>query len=202
LKIESSEGAIVDATIIKSACRPNRIVECAPQEEEGQEEEVKIKDSADADARWLQKGKTYHYGYRGYVRTDEKGYIEMVEVRPANESETKMLETMSEGNQSKRMYADKGFASKANRQKLKEKGIKDGILEKASRGKKLSRWQKLKNRLISAKRFVVERTFGRLKRQFGFTRASYIGRWRVEGQMILKAMSYNLLRAARAIAIQ
>jgi IS5 family transposase len=200
VKVERAEGAVIDATIIESASRPNRTLECSDPEEE--EEDAKIKESADPDARWLKKGKSYHFGYRGYIRTDEKeGYIESVEVRPANESETKMLMRMTEGSRAKRIYADKGFASKENRNALKEKGFKDGIMEKAVRGKKLSILQKLKNRLISGKRFVVERSFGTLKRQFKLTRASYRECWRVEGQMTLKAMSYNLLKAARAVEI-
>lgn len=169
-------------------------------EEEENEEEPTIKESVDCDARWLKKGKKSYFGYRGYVRTDEgDGYIERVEVRPANESETKMLEKMAEGSKAKRVYADKGFASKENRKGLREMGYRDGIMEKASRGKGLTGWQKLKNKLISMKRFVVERTFGTLKRQFKIGRASYRERWRVEGQMNLKAFCYNLLKAGNAM---
>ena len=111
------------------------------------------------------------------------------------------LIAMVEGSSAKRIYADKGFASKANRQMLKERGFSDGILEKASRGKPLNAWQKVKNKLISKQRFVVERAFGTLKRQLLLTRARYRERWRVEGEMRLKALSYNLLKASRAVQL-
>ncbi len=208
LKIKKCMGAIIDATIIASASRANRIIEIEEEkvlEEEQEEEEKKeleVQESADRDARWLKKGKKSYFGYRGYVRTDEgDGYIETVEVRPANESEIKMLEKMAEGSKAKRVYADKGFASKENRKGLKRMGYRDGIMEKAYRGKELTGWQKLKNRLISMKRFVVERTFGTLKRQFKIGRASYRERWRVEGQMTLKAaFCYNLHKAGNIMS--
>lgn len=194
LKVKSCKGAIIDATIIESAARPNRIIEL--EQEEESEEESKIKESVDCDATWLKKGKKSYFGYRAYVRTDEgEGYIETVEVRPANESEIKMLKTMAEGSKAKRVYADKGFASKENRSELRKMGYRDGVMEKATKFKSLSVWQKLKNKLISKKRFVVERSFGTLKRQFKIGRASYRERWRVEGQITLKAFCYNLLKA-------
>ena len=50
---------------------------------------------------------------------------------------------------------DKGAASKAN---LGDKLIHDGIMRKKPRGKAMPHWQKVGNKLISSKRFVVERT--------------------------------------------
>ena len=200
LKVKSCKGAIIDATIIESASRPNRTIELTEEEEEEEKAPI-IKESSDPDARWLKKGKHCYFGYRSYIRTDEgDGYIEAIEVRPANESETKMLHKMAQGSKAIRVYADKGFASKENRDGLRTMGYRDGIMEKASRGKGLSVWQKLKNRLISLKRFVVERSFGTLKRQFKIGRASYRQRWRVEGQMILKAFCYNLLKGSNAMS--
>lgn len=199
LKVKACKGAIIDATIIESASRPNRTIEL--EEECKEKERPEIKESVDPDARWLKKGKRCYFGYRGYIRTDEgDGYIESVEVRSANESETKMLGTMAQDSKAKTIYADKGFASKENRNQLRTMGYRDGIMEKAARNKNLSIWQKLKNRLISLKRFVVERSFGTLKRQFKIGRASYRERWRVQGQLTLKAFCYNLLKAGNAIS--
>jgi len=197
LKVKACDGAVVDATIVESASRPNRVLEPSA---DGQTYE--LKESADPDARWLKKGKHAYFGYRGYARTDsDQGYIESTHVKPANEAETKELAKAVEGSHAKRIYADKGFASKANREMLKNKGFADGIMEKAVRGRKLSLWQKLKNKLISKKRFIVERAFGTLKRQLKMFRASYRTREKVEGQFRLKALCYNLLKAANAVQI-
>ena len=84
-------------------------------------------------------------------------------------------------------------------QQLKNNGFRDGIMEKAYRRKPLTYWQKKKNKLISSVRFVVERAFGTMKRQLLCGRARYRERWRVEGEFYFKAMSYNLLKAARVV---
>jgi len=59
LKVAGSRGAIIDATIIESAARPNQRIEV---DEEGQADVV---DSADEEARWVKKGKDAFFGYRG-----------------------------------------------------------------------------------------------------------------------------------------
>lgn len=200
LKIKESRGAILDATIIESCSRPNKMLETvAIDREEGVTYEVdKVTTSCDADAAWLKKGKKYHYGYKAFVTTDaENGYIEEVHVVPANISEMTEFEKAIEMVESKkrRLYADKGSASKDNREILKSLGFKDGIMHKAYKNKPLSYWQKLFNKLISKTRYKVEQCFGTLKRRFKFTRASYKTTKKVHAQMIFKSIAFNLLKA-------
>ena len=63
--------------------------------------------------------------------------------------------------------ADKGYKSKANDQMLKKKKSKSRVMHKAYRNKPLTNWQIKYNKAISKTRWVVERTFGSLKRWFG-----------------------------------
>ena len=72
---------------------------------------------------------------------------------------------------------------------------------KAVKGKQLSNWEKIKNKLISKRRFKVEQCFGTIKRKFNFNRASYICREKVESQFHFKAICYNLLKAVRMVKI-
>ena len=60
----------------------------------------------------------------------------------------------------------------------------------------MSHWNKLRNKAISKRRFVVERTFGTLKRTYGLARSRYIGLEKVASEVNLKAIAYNLTRAA------
>ncbi|WP_122951224.1 transposase [Bathymodiolus thermophilus thioautotrophic gill symbiont] len=60
----------------------------------------------------------------------------------------------------------------------------------------MSHWHKLRNKAISKRRFVVERTFGTLKRTYGLARSRYIGLEKVASEVNLKAIAYNLVRAA------
>ena len=72
-------------------------------------------------------------------------------------------------------------------------------MHKAHRNKPLTKRQKLANRLISKKRFIIERCFGTLKRIFGMDRASYFGTVKVNAQLLLKAVCMNCLKATNKI---
>ncbi len=201
LKVEKSQGAIVDATIIESAARPKKMLKAVEVDrEEGSCPVFEVEGSEilsqDPDARWLKKGKKSYFGYKGFILVDqEDGYIEHVHVTPANLSEVNELKNIIENRHDHRIYGDKGYASQANKDLLKIKGIKNGLMEKAKKNKPLTHWQKLFNRLISKSRYKVEQGFGTLKRKFNMSRASYISSAKVQAQVTLKAIAFNLLKA-------
>ena len=58
------------------------------------------------------------------------------------------------------------------------------------------RHQKLANKLISKKRYIVEQCFGTAKQLFGMGRASYFGTVKVTAQVVLKSICMNLKKAA------
>lgn len=200
LKVKQSQGAIIDATIIESAARPGKELEAIAVDREEEEPVFETKEEAtlskDPDARWLKKGRKSYFGYKGFMVVDqEEGYIDQVHVTPAHVSETRELEKIIGNRQDRRLYGDKGYASKANKELLKRKGIRNGLMEKAKKNKPLTPWQKVFNRLISKVRYRVEQGFGTLKRRFGLARASYFTTLKVHGQMVLKVMAFNLLKA-------
>lgn len=80
--------------------------------------------------------------------------------------------------------------------------MKDGIMHKAARNRPLTKRQKLINKLISKKRYIIEQGFGTLKRIFRFSRASYMTKLKVETQFWLKAICFNLLKASNKATIQ
>ncbi len=204
LKVKESQGAIIDATLIESAARPRKEMEgMAIDREEDNEYEVKdhISLSKDPDATWLKKGKRSYFGYKGFMVIDqEDGYIDQVHVTPAHVSEVRELEEVMKDRRDKRLYGDKGYASQGNKDMLRSKGIKNGLMEKAKRNKPLTHWQKVFNRMISKIRYRVEQGFGTLKRKFKFTRASYFTTPKVQGQMALKAIAFNLLKASNKVS--
>lgn len=194
LKLEKARCAIVDATIIESCNRPKRttVIENDRQEEET---EIEQSESKDVDARWLKKGNRFFFGYKSFATVDEDGYYEKIHTTPANISEINQFEETIKGSKAKRVLTDKGYASRENREIAKKNGLKDGIMHKAQKNKPLTSREKLINKLISKKRYVVERAFGTLKRQFRFSRASYAGVRKVQAQIIFKAICANLLKA-------
>jgi len=201
LKVKPTAGAIVDATIIESAAAPRKTIEAIPVDREEESdvavyEAADVQMSADKDARWLKKGSKRFFGYKSFITVGaEQGYVEKVSVTPANVSEFTHFEKAIEGVETSRYYADKGNASAKNREILKKKGIKSGIMYSAYRNKPLGYWQKLFNKTVSKVRYKVEQAFGTMKRRFKFTKASYFGTEKVLGQCFLKAIAFNLLKA-------
>jgi len=94
-----------------------------------------------------------------------------------------------------RVYADKGYTSAANRTLLKQHQCKDGIMNRAYRNTPLTKREHTRNKLISKKRYVVERVFGTLKQRYGMARASYLGTLKVQGELLLSSLAYNIKRA-------
>ncbi len=202
------EGAIVDASIIESARRPRKAVEvvaCDRQEDEGQNEheEVKVTYSDDEDAAWLCKGKKTVYGYKMHVVTDATdGFVLGGHITPANKSDTgefaRLVDASGIG-EGGVVFADKGYTSQNNRDVLQEKKLVDGIMFKAARNKPLVEFQKVANKQISIFRFRVEQYFGTAKRKYELWRARYIGTEKVNAELFLTSMAFNIQKAVRMI---
>jgi transposase, IS5 family len=56
--------------------------------------------------------------------------------------------------------------------------------------------QQQRNHHLKSKCWVIEQTFGPLKRRFKFLQTAYFGEHKVLGQVYLKAMCLNLLKAS------
>lgn len=70
--------------------------------------------------------------------------IGKIRLTPANAHECKHPEPLlADTTEGSTVYADKGYDSRENRQHLAEYGLKDGIMQKAHRGRPLSREQKV-----------------------------------------------------------
>lgn len=195
LKIKEASQALVDASIIDSRGRARK------KGFDVSGDEVKISpSSADKEASWVKRGSQFHLGYKLHARVDREGYFDCLKVTRAHEHETHHLESVLTGLSSKtRVMTDKGYDSQSNRDALKRHDLKDGIMKKAKRNRPLSHWQKRYNSLLKQHRYVVEQSFGTLKRRFHFSKASYFTQERVYGQSVLKAMCVNLLKAANKL---
>ena len=157
-------------------------------------------ESADKDAKWLKKGKKSYYGYKAFAVVEGKeGFITETHVTSANKSEVGEFATVMSNIDAKRSLADKAYSSRDNRQYLRDRKIKSGIMYKALKNNPLTKWQKLFNKLVSKQRYIIEQTFGTLKRKFLFSRASYYGLRKVEAQLNLKSICFNLTKALNMV---
>lgn len=201
-------GAIVDATLVSSSRRPRKVIDVLPEdrrEDEFQDEpghEVSYSD--DVEAAWVKKGNRLHYGYKVHMAAEAmEGFILGGHVTPANRADTveldRVLEELDLPSETV-VLADKGYCSLGNREMLNNRGLHDGIMEKASRNRPLSKEAKGRNRLISKLRYIVEQGFGTLKRRYSFGRARYLGRIKTEMEFYLNAMAFNIRKAVGMLA--
>lgn len=162
--------------------------------------------SDDTDADWKVMGRNMVYGYAGHVVTDAAtGLILAADVTPASHSESRQLESLIEKldlDTGVRVYADKGFSGSPNRQVLKRWRLKNGIMYKAARGRRLSSRQRAFNEGVSRIRYVIERTFGGLKHHYGQGRARYVGLGRTAFDLRMASIAYNIKRATNMLPVE
>ena len=103
------------------------------------------------------------------------------------------------GKAAKTLIANTPCDSKANRTALAAKRLYNGIMEKAHRGCPLTQAQTARNKQLSKIRYVVEQSFGTLRRRFRHTKAAYFGVRKVTAQCRLKAICLNLLKAGNRL---
>ena len=202
--IEVKSGVLVDASIISSSRRPRKSVlnkETTPSEEPEPEAEVEY--SEDKEASFTKKGKKILYGFKVHAATtSDNGFVLGGHVTTASRHESQELEQTVEEiaiEEGTKVYADKGYASKSNREMLSEKKLEDGIMHKAVRGKPLTKEEKESNKKISKNRYKIERLFGTLKRTYNFSRARYLGIAKVELEFFLNSIAFNIRKAMRMI---
>ena len=203
-------GSSVDATLIPSARQPRKSEEVIPDELDDESDDddedrptgytVETSYSDDHDARWTKKGKAFCYGYKGHIAVDtEHGFILAGHATAANRPDCKELSTVVKRAKLKKeapVLADKGYSSANNRCDLEEAGYFDLIMYKATRGHPLSEAQRRVNKAISRVRCSVERAFGSMKKHYGLARARYLGLAKMNMQLTLSAMAFNLKKAA------
>src|SRR5690606_40272559 len=111
------------------------------------------------------------FDYELYANNEEDAFIKMLEYPPANVHDTQVFDELLTGTEEK-VYADSAYASKKNNELL---GNKNRILERAYRGKPLTKKQKHNNQKKSCTRSTVERVFGLMKLHQGLDKARYMG---------------------------
>lgn len=161
-----------------------------------------IKSNVDKEARCIKKGGKINFGYKRNTVTDENGLILAEETTPANESDMKHFETpLRKANlpENTPVYADKGYNSSENKEILVRMKLKDRIMHKGTRGRKITENERNENAIISKIRYKIERTFGSIHRWFQGGVARYVGLAKTHAQHIMEALAYNLYRSPGVI---
>lgn len=152
----------------------------------------------DNDADFTQKrGKTY-YGYKGHIAIDEDSeVIKTLEFTKASSHDSNAFDRLVDYSE-EAIFADKGYANNARRNKLSRRNIFDGILSKGYRNKPLSRTEIRVNKLLSTVRNKVERPFAYMKRILNYHRCSYYDLKRNRFEFIMAALVFNIRKLITA----
>lgn len=204
-------GCHVDGSVTHSPRRPRSkpIYEVVCDREE-RDDEIEAKadmravevaqPGVDNEARWLKKAGKSVFGYKQHTLVDHQGLVVAVETTPANRHDSQPFIDLVDKAKVKagaRVHADKAYCSKKHREALKARRLKNGIQDKAVKGKPLTPRQLARNTAISKVRFVVERTFGGQQRWFGGKELRYRGLAKAHAWHVLLAVAYNLRRLPR-----
>lgn len=206
-------GVLVDASVVPTERRPRRkpgyeIVEDRAETEQSEANQAKESEekriqkvntpSVDTEGAWLKKGNKFFYGFKKHVISDENGLVLGLTTTAANVNEISNFEDVLDTvnlEAGTKVYADKGYQSKKNRELLSNKKLKSRILHKGSRKKKLKRSETEYNKLCGKIRYKIERTFGSIKRWFSGGTARYKGLAKTHSQNLMESIAYNLYRS-------
>jgi IS5 family transposase len=190
-------GTLIDASLVRSAVNPPAPPEPPlPPDPDGRPASKLIKSELDPDAAWTRKEGKYIFGYKMHVAMDQESrIIRRLDFTPANVNESSAADPLICGDEAA-VYADKAYESLARSAWLKTMGIRDGIMRKHSRWRRLGKWAVRRNEAISRRRAPVEPLFAYLKRVYGFARARYRGLVRNAAAFQLAAAAMNLKRWA------
>ena len=126
--------------------------------------------NVDREARWVKKVGKLRFGFKRHTTINLDGLILAEETAAADGSDIKHLTTsidkagLPAGTP---VMADKGYCSRENIDALKQRKLKDRIMRKVSRGSNLTAHERQRGNAISRSRYIVERTFGSIRRWLG-----------------------------------
>lgn len=213
-KLIVRSGIAVDASITDSPLRPkgkttyqvatDRSEDDRPQaEKEGEQEQQRVqkieRPGTDSEGRWVKKAGKLRYGYKRHDAVDENGMIVGTHTTTANEHDSKglapLLKKVKKVHRKKGVFTDKGYKVPDNDKLLKKERTKNRIMHKAYKNRPLTEAQKRFNKLISKSRWVVERTFGSIRRWFSAGTARYCGKAKMHTQHVMESIAHNLKRS-------
>jgi IS5 family transposase len=207
-----NEGIAIDARLVQSASHPlsNEKLQEAKVKSETPEGKVDIngkalKFSRDLESDWTVKNDVAHFGLKEHASVDIKqGFVLATEMTPASHHDSPYLPLCVAGSchtkePIKKVYADKGYFGKPNREFLSMNNIEDGIMRKATTGSELTEYETERNKAISRVRYIVEQYFGLSHLYNKAYRARFPKLIKNALDALFRQMAFNLFRASRIL---
>jgi IS5 family transposase len=197
---QAAEGQIIDATLIpvpkqRNSREENKEVKSGKVPQDWEKKPNK-KRQKDCDARWTKKNEENHFGYKNHINADVKyKFIRKYSVTAASVHDSQMFAAVLDGsNTGDGIWADSAYHSQIREEVLELMGMESQIHEKGSRNHPLREVQKVRNKERSHIRVRVEHVFGTFVTSMGGKLERVIGQARMETQIGLKNLAYNLRR--------
>jgi IS5 family transposase len=182
------KGTCVDATIVASSTKPL-------SKERRAELKKNPSNQIDTDADSTAKRNKKYFGYKGHIGTDVDSKLvrkrSFTSARPHDSQEKDKLLSGDE----KAVFGDSAYGNKADKQEARKNGVYYGMLDKATRSKKLSSSQKKRNKKKSKVRNQVEHPFGYIKEKLQYKKAVAKNLLRNALRFDFNCMLYNIFRA-------
>ena len=207
-----NEGIAIDARLVQSASHPlsNEKLQETKAKSETPEGKVDIngkalKFSRDLESDWTVKNDVAHFGLKEHASVDIKqGFVLATEMTPASHHDSPYLPLCVAGSchtkePIKKVYADKGYFGKPNREFLALNKIADGIMRKATIGTELTEYETERNKAISRVRYIVEQYFGLSHLYNKAYRARFPKLIKNALDALFRQMAFNLFRASRIL---
>jgi IS5 family transposase len=207
-----NEGIAIDARLVKSASHP---ISKEKLEEEKKKRETPagrldkdgnlLKFSRDIESDWTIKNDVPHFGLKEHASVDTRyGFVLATEMTPASHHDSPYLPLCVAGSchtkePIKKVYADKGYFGKPNREFLSMNNIEDGIMRKATTGTELTEYEKERNKSISKVRYIVEQYFGLSHLYNKAYRARFPKLIKNALDALFRQMAFNLFRASKIL---
>lgn len=97
------------------------------------------------------------------------------------------------------VLADKGYCSQDKEEALQERNLVSRIMQKKKKNHAIPEETKLFNYSVSTQRYRVERSFGGLKKHFGWGRSINMGLQKTADYLFMEAIAFNLKRSLKIL---
>lgn len=197
--IVAREGSIVDASFVD-----------APRQRNDRAQNQRIKQGErpaefdanpavgrqkDSEARWTQKNREVHYGWKNHVKADLKTKLILTSsTTPASVHDSQVFEKLLD-EKDQAVLADSAYHSAEHEARLIKLNAQEFLMRKATRGHPLSEAEQQTNHTISRMRVRVEHIFARMA-QMGADLCRSIGLKRATQHNHLSNLVYNMDRYA------
>jgi IS5 family transposase len=209
-----NEGVAIDARLVKSASHPISNKEIKKQKKKKNTPEGKLdkngkplKFSRDMESDWTVKNDKPHYGLKEHASVDvNHGFILATTLTPASVNDSNFLPYCTLYSRHtkqplEKVYADKGYFGKPNREFLSMNNIADGIMRKNTTTAKLTSYEKKRNKKISKIRYIVEQYFGLSHLHDGAYRARFTTIVKNKFDCWYRQSAFNISRGLKILGV-